>query len=195
MAVGETLEMEWTPERAGNWLFHCHMVSHMSPDSESPRYGQHQHDVDASAGMAGLVVGIRVAGASPSSVASAATPRRFALRLREEAGRYNGRPGYRIDAEGIEAPRLSPGPTPGPVLTLVRGEPVEVDVINQMTIATAIHWHGIELDSYFDGYPAGAEPPAASRRRSPLVSDSRRSSRRRAPAPTSITRTGTTRLN
>jgi FtsP/CotA-like multicopper oxidase with cupredoxin domain len=153
MAVGETLEMEWTPERAGNWLFHCHMVSHMSPDTESPRYGQHQHDVDASAGMAGLVVGIRVTGASPSSVASAVTPRRFALRLREEAGRYSDRPGYRIDAEGIEAPRLSPGPTPGPVLTLVRGEPVEVDVINEMTAATAIHWHGIELDSYFDGVP------------------------------------------
>lgn len=66
MAVGETLEMEWTPERAGNWLFHCHMVSHMSPDTESPRYGQHQHGVDASAGMAGLVVGIRVAGAAPT---------------------------------------------------------------------------------------------------------------------------------
>ena len=64
--------------------------------------------------------------AGPSNVASAATSRRFALRLREEAGRYDDRPGYRLDAEGIEAPRLSPGPTPGPVLTLVRGEPVEV---------------------------------------------------------------------
>jgi FtsP/CotA-like multicopper oxidase with cupredoxin domain len=153
MAVGETLDMEWTPERAGNWLFHCHMLSHMSPDTESPRHGQHQHDADASAGMAGLVVGIRVAGPSPSSVASAVTRRRFALRLREEAGRYNDRPGYRIDVEGIEATRLSPGPTPGPVLTLVRGEPVEVDLINEMTAATAIHWHGIELESYFDGVP------------------------------------------
>ena len=32
-----------------------------------------------------------------------------------------------------------------------RGEPVEVDLINEMTAPTAIHWHGIELESYFDG--------------------------------------------
>jgi FtsP/CotA-like multicopper oxidase with cupredoxin domain len=153
MAVGETYDMEWTPERAGNWLFHCHMVSHMAPDTESPKRGQHLHDVDASAGMAGLVSGIRVSGALSSTVASTVTPRRFALRMREEAGRYHDRPGYRIDVEGIESSRLSPGPTPGPVLTLVRGEPVEVDLINEMTSATAIHWHGIELDSYFDGVP------------------------------------------
>jgi FtsP/CotA-like multicopper oxidase with cupredoxin domain len=164
MAVGETTEMEWTPERAGNWLFHCHMVSHMAPDTESPRHGQHVHDADASAGMAGLVVGIRVAGATRPAVASAAPPRRFALKLREEAGRYGDRPGFRIDVDGIEATRLSSGPVPGPVLTLVRGEPVEVDLINEMTAATAIHWHGIELDSYFDGVPgwggtAGSRTP------------------------------------
>jgi FtsP/CotA-like multicopper oxidase with cupredoxin domain len=153
MAVGETFQMEWTPERAGNWLFHCHMVSHMAPDADSPRYGQHHHDADGAAGMAGLVVGIRVSGDPSSTVTSTATPRRFALRLREEAGRYGDRPGYRIDAEGIETTRLSSGPTPGPVLALVRGEPVEVDLINEMTTATAIHWHGIELDSYFDGVP------------------------------------------
>jgi manganese oxidase len=153
MAVGETFEMEWAPERAGNWLFHCHMLSHMAADRGSPEYGQHTHDGSAAAGMAGLVVGIRVAGAMPAAVGSAATPRRLALRLREEAGRYGDRPGYRIDAEGIETTRLSSGPTPGPVLTLVRGEPVEVDLINEMKSATAIHWHGIELDSYFDGVP------------------------------------------
>ena len=153
MGVGETYEMEWTPERAGNWLFHCHMVSHMAPDTESPRYGQHVHDVDGSAGMAGLVVGIHVDGVTSPTAASNATPRRFAMRMREEARRYNDRPGYRVDVEGIDSTRLSSGPTPGPVLTLVRGEPVEADLINEMTVPTAIHWHGIELDSYFDGVP------------------------------------------
>jgi FtsP/CotA-like multicopper oxidase with cupredoxin domain len=165
MAVGETVDMEWTPERAGNWLFHCHMVSHMAPDTESARYGQHAHDGDTSAGMAGLVVGLRVTGEGRPSVAATAPPRRFALRLREEAGRYGDRSGFRVDAEGIEAPRLSSGPAPGPVLTLVRGEPVEIDLINETTGETAIHWHGIELDSYFDGVPgwggaAGSVTPA-----------------------------------
>jgi FtsP/CotA-like multicopper oxidase with cupredoxin domain len=171
MAVGETDQLEWSAERAGNWLFHCHMVSHMAPDSESSRRGQQAHDDHASAGMAGLVVGVRVTGAAPPAVAATSTPRRFALRLREEANRYGDRPGFRIDAEGIESRRLSASGSPGPVLTLVRGEPVEVDVINEMTAPTAIHWHGIELDSYFDGVPGwggtagGVTPPIAAGQR------------------------------
>jgi Multicopper oxidase len=48
VASGETFEMQWTPERVGNWLFHCNMVGHMSPIPEkfsmpavrfSPRLG------------------------------------------------------------------------------------------------------------------------------------------------------------
>ena len=27
-----TLTMEWTPERVGNWLFHCHVMSHVAPE-------------------------------------------------------------------------------------------------------------------------------------------------------------------
>jgi FtsP/CotA-like multicopper oxidase with cupredoxin domain len=36
-------------------------------------------------------------------------------------------------------------------MVLTRGEPVAVDVINRLTEPTAIHWHGIELESYSDG--------------------------------------------
>jgi FtsP/CotA-like multicopper oxidase with cupredoxin domain len=38
-------------------------------------------------------------------------------------------------------------------MVLTQGEPVEIDVVNQMREPTAIHWHGIELDSYYDGVP------------------------------------------
>ena len=24
--------MTWTPEREGNWLFHCHIMNHVSPE-------------------------------------------------------------------------------------------------------------------------------------------------------------------
>ena len=34
---------------------------------------------------------------------------------------------------------------------LRRGEPVEITVVNRLGEATALHWHGIELDSYYDG--------------------------------------------
>jgi FtsP/CotA-like multicopper oxidase with cupredoxin domain len=76
--------------------------------------------------------------------------------MREEPNRYGNQSGYRMDLEGqdgIDAPRLNSGPVPGPVIVLTRGEPVEITLVNRMTESTAIHWHGIELESYFDGVP------------------------------------------
>jgi FtsP/CotA-like multicopper oxidase with cupredoxin domain len=34
---------------------------------------------------------------------------------------------------------------------LKRGQPVSITVVNRLPEATAVHWHGIELESYFDG--------------------------------------------
>ncbi len=63
---GATMAMTWTPERAGNWLFHCHVMHHVSPDrrltqSPDPHAGHHQAH-DTSAGMAGLILGVTVLG-------------------------------------------------------------------------------------------------------------------------------------
>jgi FtsP/CotA-like multicopper oxidase with cupredoxin domain len=40
---------------------------------------------------------------------------------------------------------------PGPTLLLKRGQPVTITVVNHLHEPTAVHWHGIELESYFDG--------------------------------------------
>jgi FtsP/CotA-like multicopper oxidase with cupredoxin domain len=37
------------------------------------------------------------------------------------------------------------------VLVLKRGEPVAITLVNELAEATSIHWHGIELESYYDG--------------------------------------------
>ncbi len=34
---GGTMAMEWTPEREGNWLLHCHVMHHVSPNAASRR--------------------------------------------------------------------------------------------------------------------------------------------------------------
>jgi FtsP/CotA-like multicopper oxidase with cupredoxin domain len=148
---GRTFTMTWTPTRAGNWLFHCHMVGHMA----APRAkAQMSHGaVDHAAGMAGLVLGVEVTGADTVRPPTDRAPRRFSLVLREEPNRYGSRSGFRMDLEGTAAPRLDPGPVPGPVMVLQRGEPAEITIVNRMTEPTAIHWHGIELESYFDGVP------------------------------------------
>jgi FtsP/CotA-like multicopper oxidase with cupredoxin domain len=147
---GRTFSLAWTPTRAGNWLFHCHMVVHMAPPAASMHAG---HGGAAAAGMAGLVMGIEVTGPPEAAAAAPPSPRRFSLMLREEPNRYGDRKGFRMDLEGVDAPKLDPGPVPGPVIVLRRDEPVEITVSNRMTEPTAIHWHGIEVESYFDGVP------------------------------------------
>ncbi len=58
-----------------------------------------------------------------------------------------------MDVEGIDAPRLNDGPVPGPVIVVHRDEPVEITIANRMKGPTAMHWHGMEIDSYYDGVP------------------------------------------
>jgi manganese oxidase len=41
----------------------------------------------------------------------------------------------------------------GPPIVLTQSQPVEIEVVNKPTDPTAIHWHGIELESYYDGVP------------------------------------------
>jgi hypothetical protein len=125
------------------------------PDSAHASHGAD----DSAAGMGGLVLGIQVTGASMHPPSDGRSPRRLSLVMREEPNRYGNQSGYRIDLEGAHAPRLNPGPVPGPVILLTRGEPVEITLVNRMKEPTAIHWHGIELDSYFDGVPGwGGQP-------------------------------------
>jgi len=146
---GRTFSMAWRPTRPGNWLFHCHMVAHMAAAPEVVHAGH----TDSHAGMAGLVIGIEVRGAEASGAASDRATRRLSLILTEEASRYGDRSGFRADIVGVDAPRVDPGPVPGPVMILHRGEPAEITVVNRMNEPTAIHWHGMEIDSYFDGVP------------------------------------------
>jgi FtsP/CotA-like multicopper oxidase with cupredoxin domain len=49
------------------------------------------------------------------------------------------------------ARRVEGAPVISPTIYLTRGEPVSITVVNQLQEPTAIHWHGIELESYFDG--------------------------------------------
>jgi FtsP/CotA-like multicopper oxidase with cupredoxin domain len=157
---GSTFDMNWQPERAGNWLFHCHMTVHMMGDAVA--HNMADHIDEPSGGMAGIVVGIRVTGTSIAKTsASSAAPRLFTLRLREEPNRYGTKPGYRVDAEGIQTSTVSDARVPGPIIVLQRGEPVEVNLVNELHAPTAIHWHGIELESYYDGVPGWGGTPGS----------------------------------
>jgi FtsP/CotA-like multicopper oxidase with cupredoxin domain len=134
---GGTLAMRWTAERAGNWLFHCHVMHHVAPErrvdgpplGEEDPHAHHQAGApDPGLGMAGMVLGITVREAAGSP----ASPAPSALATRQLA----------VDIE--RGPRLPP-------LVLRRGEPVEITLRNRLDEPTSMHWHGLELESYYDG--------------------------------------------
>jgi FtsP/CotA-like multicopper oxidase with cupredoxin domain len=156
----QTMSMEWKAERAGNWIYHCHYATHLSSlvaldtdmgDHDMSTEGQHPSDRPHQ--MYGLVMGIRVA-PSKTGVAQAGTeaPRKIRILQREKANVYGSQPGmsFVVDGRGVAADAM---PVPGPALILERGKPVAVTVVNQGKQPAAVHWHGIELESYPDGVP------------------------------------------
>jgi FtsP/CotA-like multicopper oxidase with cupredoxin domain len=147
-----TMSMTWVPERAGNWLFHCHFQLHLVPDSVAP---MHDEDNHALTGMAGLVVGVNVAPKRGAIATPAPARGRRQLRLVaiQDAGFPDSAPSMRfvLEEPGGATPRLEARPGFSPTITLTRDEPVSITVVNRLHERTAVHWHGIELESYYDG--------------------------------------------
>jgi manganese oxidase len=167
MQIGSTLSMSWTPDRAGNWLFHCHMIEHISPNQRlrppatHTKHDAHDDSTHVTDGMAGLVLGIHVSASDtvkPSTVAS--QRHKLQLFVHEQPGRFGGEPamGYALRKSEDESPPNEVS-LPGPTIVLTRGEPVSIEITNTIREPTSIHWHGIELDSYFDGVPGWGGHP------------------------------------
>ena len=155
MASGTTMTMTWRPERAGNWLFHCHLMHHVSIERRlaAPAPAAHDHaDHDPSSGMAGMILGVTVLESKTTAVPAPAapTPRRLTLTLGRSGESDNSPIGVSITGDRIVSHGNGPS-SPGPTLVLKRDEPVEITVANRLGEATALHWHGMELESYYDG--------------------------------------------
>jgi FtsP/CotA-like multicopper oxidase with cupredoxin domain len=158
VAPGATAGLTWTPESAGHWLFHCHTMVHVSPllhvDGSPRSGGEHDHQ-QPGAGMVGLVLGIVVNGPEERPAFSNPAPavRRITLAMQSEAARFEDEPamGFLLDPDEPGKPAFVPVSVPGPLLVLRRGEPVEITLVNRLHEPTSIHWHGMELESYYDG--------------------------------------------
>lgn len=164
MRTGTTMALAWFPDRPGNWVFHCHLIEHISADQrfgtpESVRHGmahgQHNHTIE---GMAGLMMGLHVIG--PGDTKSSALrvvgrrPRLLTLHITERPFVYGASPGYSfVLQEGRTAPAADSIRFPGTPIILRRGEPVEITVKNRTSQFSSVHWHGVELGSFYDGVP------------------------------------------
>jgi FtsP/CotA-like multicopper oxidase with cupredoxin domain len=169
---GRTFDMTWVPERAGNWLFHCHQFDHMGSYKTPWVYGpngppaamthEHQSGDAATMGMSELVMGITVSGgahlvAAKLDLPHATAHRDLFARQRAATPYVPAGPGFYL--EGVSK---SVGAV-GPPLVVTRGETTAITVHNELDEPTAVHWHGIEIESYYDGVPGWngtAERPA-----------------------------------
>ena len=154
----------------GNWLFHCHIMFHVTPDRglaavAAGAHGPHGggHGDDRALGMAGMVLGVTVlpaadgraspARGAPHDAAPSAShpsPRRVTLEMRPMTHGRGEAPaaGFTLLEAGTDTTPVS---APGPPLMLRLGEPIEITVTNRLETPTSLHWHGIELPSLYDG--------------------------------------------
>jgi manganese oxidase len=155
---GATMTMAWTPVRAGGWIFHCHFAGHMT-SMEGMNKDRRHPGKNVSAGheghgyMAGLVMQINVApnGAMKASTSGGRAIRLLARSKPKGIGEYAGY-GYALGGSADE-PDVTKYAAPGPLLVLQKNEPVAINIINQTHEPAAVHWHGIELESFPDGVP------------------------------------------
>ena len=145
------MSMTWSPERPGNWLFHCHFALHNTsyamiamPDDPEMR------------DMAGLVLGVIVAPRPGVVVAGAPSPARRIRLVAEESegkGAYDTLPTTHFVLED-GARRVDTHTDLSPEIDLVKGQPVAITIVNHASEPTSVHWHGVEVeDSYVDGMP------------------------------------------
>ncbi len=152
MHEGGTMSMRWAAAEPGNWPFHCHFAFHVSPDVSMDR----RHHAGGEHRMAGLVLGVNVAPRTPEDTVSSETGPARNIRLLVQAGRHplvdGAALGYLIQT-GTTEPAPDSVVFPSPTLVLERGRPVAITVVNRLPEPTAVHWHGMELESYPDGVP------------------------------------------
>jgi FtsP/CotA-like multicopper oxidase with cupredoxin domain len=154
MPPRSTFRMEWMPTREGNWLMHCHMIPHIVPFPErSPSARAHDvHDASrhTEEAMAGLVLGITTVGRARDDPARMRGGVRHRLLVQESiADSGIVRRGYVLQRDAV--PRADSVEIPGSPLIVTRGSTTTVTIVNRLTQPTSVHWHGMELESVFDG--------------------------------------------
>ena len=175
VASGHTSELHWTAARPGVWMFHCHIMYHTAPHDpraltfagqaeapmafeESAHHPMRDDAMTMDSMMGGMIIGIAV-----HSRDRAAKPplelvpqRRLQLTVVPVAPAVTTVdkemwPSFTYTLADANRPVI-PSSAGAPIIVLTRGVPVAITVINKLDEATAVHWHGIDVqDSYADG--------------------------------------------
>ena len=149
MLPASTMNMQWVVSRPGNWLFHCHLSFHITTDVRLPGMAELDQP-DKKQHMAGLVVPIYVK-PGPSDLISKGPSKEIDLFANEYTRGKFERNGFSLSSHfNADTNTRS---APGPLLLLKQYQPTYITVTNNMSFATSVHWHGLDLDSWADGAP------------------------------------------
>ncbi len=166
LVPGTTMSMVWSPDRPGGWIFHCHNSFHVLPnpkmgaDAESKEEraesflrgtGHHDPNHHVVEGMGGLLLAMYI---RPPEGWEPNEPKQRQLRLFVQSDSVPDaeRPQFAyVLQEGEAEPAPDSVLIPGSTLVLWKGEPTSIWVINRTDEPTQVHWHGLEIESYFDG--------------------------------------------
>ncbi|HEX5631731.1 MAG TPA: multicopper oxidase domain-containing protein, partial [Gemmatimonadales bacterium] len=151
------MTLSWVPTTPGNWLFHCHLLRHMGANQRFAAESAHAHAGSDAVmamddGMAGLITGITVEPAAGAEPAEPPPARRIDLWTGATPGGWGDAPRLAlVRQDGAEPPAPDSTVAPSSLLVLRRDEPVEIVVHNRLETPLAVHWHGLELRSVYDG--------------------------------------------
>lgn len=168
MIAGTTMAMRFVPDRPGNWLMHCHLAIHVDGTGTLTNLVERRsiadmqmqsHSNHSLMEMAGLIIGMHVLPKGPQAVASALEPQRLRLLVQNSPHGIAGRPAIGFVLQQGAEPARDSVTLPGPTLFLERGRPARITVVNHLQGETAVHWHGMEIESYPDGVPGWSGTP------------------------------------
>ena len=168
MIPGTTMSMRFVPDRPGNWLMHCHLAAHVDGTSTLTNLVDRRSIADMTTEahshhglmeMAGLIIGIHVLPKGPQLAASTLEPQRLRLLIQNSPHGIAGRPAIGFVLQQGAEPARDSVTLPGPTLFLERGRPARITVVNHLQGETAVHWHGMEIESYPDGVPGWSGTP------------------------------------
>jgi len=157
--IANTMKMTWVPGKAGNWLFHCHLLDHVMPESflrnQPVAHTGMNSQTHAHTGMGGLMTGINIR--PDNKIAKKPTAKKSPER--ELTLLVGGQPkntlhniygkGFQLLEKGM--PTAKQFNIPGPAIILSKDQPTAIKIINTLKEPTTIHWHGLEIESYYDG--------------------------------------------
>jgi FtsP/CotA-like multicopper oxidase with cupredoxin domain len=161
VAPGETFDAHWFADRAGSWMFHCHIAVHTMPHrplAELIAGRLQKRSIESQAhlthdAMGSMMMAVRVLPApGDAALIRPTAPRRLSVDIVENPTPAHqpiafDRYAYVVHDAANSVPASG---TLGPLIVLTAGEPVAITVNNHLPEATTVHWHGMPVQSSID---------------------------------------------